>query len=374
MHMNRLLTTSLLALSLAACDSGGDDSGGSGGSTGGTTSGSASASESESESASASASASGTTTSTTDESTTTGEDGSSSGSQAESSTGEAGSSSGEAGSSSGGEESSSSGGNGDALPDLDMNDADVITDTTNSIYIQTTNFTKDSCAWQDGCLAGTGQRRLLRFDTITPNLGNADFYAGNETINPELFEYSDCQGNYVLADYAQYRLLDSEGNEVASGHKAAFALIDLAPWTDDAGPGQYGFNNMGISVGWADIYGAGLQCQWVDITDVTPGDYVLELSINPEHVIEEATFDNNILLIDVTVTEDDTTPGGGTVPAEWTCTPTYYDANDGCDCGCGVVDPDCGGSTSDLCDYCLEGSCSPESCADISADDNAVCN
>ena len=24
-------------------------------------------------------------------------------------------------------------------------------------------------------------RRLLRFDTITPNLGNADFYAGNET-------------------------------------------------------------------------------------------------------------------------------------------------------------------------------------------------
>jgi hypothetical protein len=255
-----------------------------------------------------------------------------------------------------------------------MNDADVITDTTNSIYIQTTNFTKDSCAWQDGCLAGTGQRRLLRFDTITPNLGNADFYAGNEMINPDLFEYSDCQGNYVLADYAQYRLLDGDGNEVATGHKAAFALIDLAPWTDDAGPGQYGFNNMGISVGWADIYGAGLQCQWVDITDVAPGEYVLELSINPEHVIEEATFDNNILHIDVTVTEDDTSPGGGSVPAEWTCNPAYYDADDGCDCGCAVVDPDCAGNTADDCEFCLEGSCSGESCADISADDNAVCN
>ena len=29
------------------------------------------------------------------------------------------------------------------------------------------------------------------------------------------------------------------------------------------------------------------------------------------------------------------------VPAEWTCDPAYYGANDGCDCGCGVQDPDC---------------------------------
>ena len=29
------------------------------------------------------------------------------------------------------------------------------------------------------------------------------------------------------------------------------------------------------------------------------------------------------------------------VPAEWTCEPAYYGANDGCDCACGVQDPDC---------------------------------
>ncbi|MCB9739246.1 MAG: hypothetical protein H6747_08255 [Deltaproteobacteria bacterium] len=29
------------------------------------------------------------------------------------------------------------------------------------------------------------------------------------------------------------------------------------------------------------------------------------------------------------------------VPAGWTCAPTSYGALDGCDCGCGVVDPDC---------------------------------
>lgn len=29
------------------------------------------------------------------------------------------------------------------------------------------------------------------------------------------------------------------------------------------------------------------------------------------------------------------------VPAGWTCNPSYYDTNDGCDCNCGLLDPDC---------------------------------
>ncbi len=32
-------------------------------------------------------------------------------------------------------------------------------------------------------------------------------------------------------------------------------------------------------------------------------------------------------------------------PAGWTCAPTSYDALDGCDCGCGVPDPDCAVAT-----------------------------
>ncbi|MBI2898174.1 MAG: hypothetical protein HYY06_31785 [Deltaproteobacteria bacterium] len=32
---------------------------------------------------------------------------------------------------------------------------------------------------------------------------------------------------------------------------------------------------------------------------------------------------------------------GGGAPAEWTCNDSYYDAGDGCDCGCGARDPDC---------------------------------
>ena len=367
MTSHRLLIASFLSLSFAACDnSGGGDSGGTTGTDGSSSSASDAASDTTpgTGSASDSASASGTTSGTTD--ATTGD---------ESSTGSP--TTGAESSSSGGAESSSSSTgddtDGTALPDLDMNDPQVISDTEQSIYIETINVDKNDCGFQDGCLGGTGARRVLRFDTITPNLGNADFFAGNNETSPDLFEFSECQGQYVLADYAQYRLLDGDGNPVANGHKAAFALIDLAMWVPGSGPGQYGFNNMGITVGWADIYGAGLTCQWVDITDVPPGDYVLELSINPEHVIEESTFDNNILHIDVTVTEDDTNPGGGEVPDDWTCPNGFYDAGDGCDCGCGVVDPDCDDATSDSCDFC-EAGCASDSCAEINSDNNAVCD
>jgi hypothetical protein len=34
-------------------------------------------------------------------------------------------------------------------------------------------------------------------------------------------------------------------------------------------------------------------------------------------------------------------PSGPTVPAGWTCDAGYYDMNDGCDCNCGIYDPDC---------------------------------
>jgi hypothetical protein len=62
------------------------------------------------------------------------------------------------------------------------------------------------------------------------------------------------------------------------------------------------------------------------------------------------------------------------VPAEWTCTPAYYGGDDGCDCGCGAQDADCASSSSDDCDYCrMTGSCAA-SCDDIDPTNNATCS
>lgn len=247
------------------------------------------------------------TTGTTEPGTSTGVDPTTTTAPAEDS-GESSSTAAAESSSTGADESSSSDGGSsstggvEAIADLDM--SVVVEQTAASVVIQNRNFDAESCPVLDGCLGGVGQRRLLRFDTITPNLGDADFFVGNPTDNPERFELSECSGTWLFANYARYRLLDADGAEVGTGHKSAFALIDLSPWTDDAGPPQYGFGeDMGISVGWADIYDSGLDCQWVDITDVPAGDYTLELHINPDEVIAEASFDNNVLQIPVTIPE-----------------------------------------------------------------------
>jgi hypothetical protein len=46
-------------------------------------------------------------------------------------------------------------------------------------------------------------------------------------------------------------------------------------------------------------------------------------------------------------------------PPGWTCAVFYY-SDAFCDCGCGVLDPDCIDGTVASCDYCgAEGSCNP---------------
>ena len=80
--------------------------------------------------------------------------------------------------------------------------------------------------------------------------------------------------------------------------------------------------------------------------------------------------------------DGNTTPGDGCdancqweVPAAWACSMSYYGSNDGCDCGCGVVDPDCPDATAASCDYCQgTGSCGNATCTgNINPTDNATC-
>ncbi len=63
--------------------------------------------------------------------------------------------------------------------------------------------------------------------------------------------------------------------------------------------------------------------------------------------------------------------------AGWTCAPSWFGTGDGCDCGCGLVDPDCADATAGSCQFCgLPGSCStpPNVCpGTIDPNNNAVC-
>jgi len=77
----------------------------------------------------------------------------------------------------------------------------------------------------------------------------------------------------------------------------------LPGWTSPlvACTGSSTCTEQGLQVGWKDVYGPSLDCQWLDITDLAPGRYVLEQCVNPFRVDIEASYDNNCIRTDVNV-------------------------------------------------------------------------
>lgn len=185
------------------------------------------------------------------------------------------------------------------LPDLTVD----LPDLRSSVTLDTQTFTADHCAVVEGCVDGIGTRRLLRFNTAIPNLGPGDLFLGDPRGSSS-FQYSACHEHYHFNSFADYRLLDDRGRVVARGHKQAFCLVDLwRPSGSRARPNPQfshcGF--QGISAGWADIYHRGLDCQWIDVTAVPAGRYVLEVVVNPTGTIREADYTNNSARVEVQI-------------------------------------------------------------------------
>ena len=119
--------------------------------------------------------------------------------------------------------------------------------------------------------------------------------------------FDTCHGHYHYHQYAAYRLYSADAGLATTGRKQAFCALDSDRYWSDAGPSKYDCQDQGVSVGWADTYGSGLDCQWIDITDVAPGDYTLEVEANPARLIAEKDYANNIARVHVTI------PDGGSV-------------------------------------------------------------
>jgi hypothetical protein len=200
------------------------------------------------------------------------------------------------------------------LPDLTVS-SDV---ARASLQISQESFAPDSCALAEGCVDAPGTRRLLRFSTQTPNIGASDLVLGDPTGTPG-FEFAECHNHFHFEGYARYELLDGTGAVVAAGHKQAFCLLDSTPLGLPGAPSEARFHCgfQGLTRGWADIYDSSLDCQWVDVTAVPDGDYLLRISINPDHVIAESNFDNNTVEVPVTIG-----PPGPVDPLSSCATPT----------------------------------------------------
>jgi hypothetical protein len=165
---------------------------------------------------------------------------------------------------------------------------------------------ENTCELGEGCLGDVGMRSLLLFTAATPNIGSADLVMGVPANQPDLFHYDSCHEHYHFEEYARYDL-HADGVVVAEGHKQAFCMVDLDSW---AWPGElpkFDCANQGISRGFIDFYAAGLPCQWVDVTDVPPGDYSLRIRLNQPRpfdrlpLLVESDYDNNTLEFPITV-------------------------------------------------------------------------
>src|SRR5436190_13863889 len=183
------------------------------------------------------------------------------------------------------------------LPDL------VIYGPSANPYIDYITFAADSCEVREGC-ASPGVRRLLHFECESRNRGTSDLIFGDPANNP-LFEYDPCHGHYHFGEYAQYRLLTTGGAVVLTGHKTGFCLEDTIRWSSTAGTTRkYNCGYQGIQVGWADRYTYDVPCQWLDITDVPPGTYILEMTVDPNNIIPESNEDNNVAQVTVDIPAD----------------------------------------------------------------------
>jgi hypothetical protein len=183
------------------------------------------------------------------------------------------------------------------MPDLWVNPPTL----TNSLELENQNFNSSSCEIEEGCVNGTGTRRLLRFSTETPNTGVGDMHFGRPADASDLFEWSECHGHYHFQTYASYDLTDGDGNSVATGQKQAFCLMDFNPF-DTTERAKYSCSNQGIQAGWADTYGSYLSCQWIDVTGVPAGDYTLTIHVNYDRHVAESDYSNNELSVPVTIT------------------------------------------------------------------------
>lgn len=153
----------------------------------------------------------------------------------------------------------------------------------------------------EDCVGGPGIRKLLRFDVVVHNRGDEDLIVGNPKDRPDLFVYSACHRHYHFKQAALYELLDPSGKVVKTGRKQGFCIEDTIPSAAGAPPKRYDCNRQGIQVGWADWYPSVLDCQWIDVTDLPPGPYVLHVFWNPERLMPDGSLENNEGFVAVTI-------------------------------------------------------------------------
>lgn len=169
-------------------------------------------------------------------------------------------------------------------------------------------------------------RRILRFSTTIGNIGDGPIEVrgrpalqsgryrvsqrlygsdGQVLVEPvvEQIVYHSDHAHWHLASFASYEVWRAtfDGRlimPVEVRGKISYCLFDDDP---GAAAAERGYETcepelQGISSGWTDTYASDLADQWVDLTGLKDGVYVLRSVVNPRGVLRERTRENNDLL------------------------------------------------------------------------------
>ncbi len=179
-------------------------------------------------------------------------------------------------------------------------------------------------------------RTLMRVSTATPNTGTGPLELRGDSSTPGVHQriyrtdgsfYDRFAGSFTFhAGHGHLhfdnwinlylrRVLpgNAVGDIVVSGNKTSFAIIDLTRYNTSlpGAPGASVYDGgllQGLSVGWADVYGASLPDQWIDVTEIPSGQYWLEGIVDPENSIKEINESNNLARILITFTNPTNQP------------------------------------------------------------------
>lgn len=197
----------------------------------------------------------------------------------------------------------------------------------NSLQRSTVTANVGNCWVAENCLTGYGTRTVIRFTTDIRNIGYTDYYIGSPSTQPGQFNTVNCHGHAHYEGYAEYVLYPTSGSRIPVGFKNGFCVMDLS--CPNGISAKYGCSNMGITAGCGDIYSSGLDCQWIDITDVPNGDYILAAKVNWDNSPDalgrpEMSYQNNWAQVCIRIYTD---PNGQKQYTKYpTCAP-YTDCN-----------------------------------------------
>ena len=124
------------------------------------------------------------------------------------------------------------------------------------------------------------------------------------------FVRSETHRHWHFLDFERYELLAPDGKLLGRDRKTGFCLGDRYDarasvelpgepaepvWTQECGRGQPArlLVREGISPGYGDDYVPRLEGQWVDITALPAGRYVLRHRVNPGRALRESDYGDN---------------------------------------------------------------------------------